>query len=134
MTPTAPRNKPDAYSHMEAQVSGVAASLEGFIKESREFRDRTEREQTNIWAAIREQGDNLRNAVEKLSANGRIGWPMIISTVTAILAITTAGASVGYMLMESRIKQTEIRQEYHERMLTEYREEQTYNHRIISKP
>ena len=40
---------------------------------------------------------------------------MIISTVTAVLALTAAGASVGHMLMESRIRQLEIREEFMQR-------------------
>lgn len=110
------------YNHLEGQISGIAASLDGFIKESAEYRARTEREQGQIWAAIREQGDNLRNAVEKLSMKGNISWPMIVSTLGIILSVAVAAAGVGHALMESRIKQVEIRVDYNERDLDRQRE------------
>ena len=98
----------ERYSHLESQVSGVVASLEGFIKESREDRARTEREQTSLWAAIREQGNNLRNAIEKLSTRGQISWGAVVTTVGLLLALIIAAGQVSVMLMEGRIKQLEI--------------------------
>ncbi len=95
--------------HIESQVSSVAASLDSFIKESASFRVRTEKEQTQIWAAIREQGDNLRNAVEKLSMRGQISWGMIVTTGGLVLALIGAVAGVGNIIMESRIQQLYIR-------------------------
>lgn len=97
--------------HIETQISGLASSLDGFIKESAEYRARTEREQTQLWAAIREQGDNLRNAVEKLSVRGQISWGAIVTTGAFILALIGAGAGVNNALLESRIRQLEIRDE-----------------------
>lgn len=103
------------FANLETQIGQVSTQLGDFIKESKDYRDRTERSEAQIWQAIKENGTNLNLAVERLSMNGRIGWPMIISTVTAVLALTAAGASVGHMLMESRIRQLEIREEFMQR-------------------
>ena len=110
--PSAPPSVAERYNHLENQVSAVAATLDGFIKDSQENRNRTEREQTAIWAAIREQGDNLRNAIEKLSARGQISFTVIATTVGLILSISSAAAMVGHQLMMAQIKQLEIRDEY----------------------
>lgn len=105
--------------HLESQVSGIAASLDSFIKESREFRDRTEREQTNIWAAIREQGDNMRNAVEKLSTRGQLSWQLIFSAITVLLAVTSGAAVLGQIFVDLRMEQFEIHNSY----IREYQKE-----------
>lgn len=106
-----PRTVQERYNHLENQVAGVAATLAGFIKESQDNQARTEREQTTMWGAIREQGENLNKAVEKMSTKGQISWPGVIATVGMILSVSAAAAAVGHMLMESRIKQLEIRDE-----------------------
>lgn len=114
--PTSPRSRTspsviERYNHLESQVAGVAATLDGFIKEAEVTRARNDREQTAMWTAIREQGDNLGKAVEKLSSKG-ISWPMIVTTIGMILSMSAAASTVGYMLMESRIKQVEIRNDF----------------------
>ena len=106
----------ERYNHLESQVTKVATSLDGFIKDSVENRSRMERDASNMWAAIREVADNLRNAIEKLSTRGQLSWSMIATAVATLLSVVSAGAYVGHMLMESRIKQTEIRSEYAEKI------------------
>jgi len=110
------------YNDLEKQVAGVAATLDGFIKESKENQSRTEREQAAIWSAIREQSDNLGKAVEKLSTKGQISWPMVVATVGMIITVSGAAATVGHMLMESRIRQIEIRDDFLSRMCDENHE------------
>ncbi len=98
----------ERYNHLENQIVGIIATVDGFVKESREDRARTEREQSSLWAAIREQGDNLRNAIEKLSTRGQISWGAVVTTVGLLLALIIAAGQVSVMLMEGRIKQLEI--------------------------
>lgn len=99
------------YTELEKQVAGVAATLDSFIKDAKEYRERNEREQDSMWKAIREQGENLGKAVEKLSTKGQISWPMVVATVGMILTVSGGAATVGQMLVEARVKQLEIRDE-----------------------
>lgn len=94
--------------HLETAVSNVAVSLDGFIRETRDHRDRLDKDQASIWAAIRDQGENLSRAVDKLSSKGQISWGMIMTAVGTLLGVGAAVATVGQILMESRIKQLEI--------------------------
>ena len=96
------------YNHLENQVAGLVAQFSDFIRDSKDHRDRIEKDQTQIWGAIREQGEQLRSAIEKLSTKGQISWPMIVATVGLILSVSAAAAAVGQVLMESRMKQLEI--------------------------
>ncbi len=116
------------FAHMEASISSVATQLGDFIKESREDRERRDREDKShrdmLWSAIKEQGVALQSAVEKLSNNNKITWPMICSTLGVVVMLITAGAGVNNALMESRIKQTEIRQEYMQRELDQLTQKQ----------
>jgi hypothetical protein len=100
------------FASLEAQVGAISTTLEDFVTESKEYRLRAERNESQIWAAIKEQGDNLNRAVERLSNNGRISWGMIVSTGGFILALVGAGAAVNHAMNEARIKQVEIRQEF----------------------
>lgn len=115
MTPTTrPASQSNAarFASLEAQVGAISTTLEDFVTESKEYRLRAERNESQIWAAIKEQGDNLNRAVERLSNNGRISWGMIVSTGGFILALVGAGAAVNHAMNEARIKQVEIRQEF----------------------
>lgn len=105
------------FASLEAQVGAISTTLEDFVTESKEYRLRAERNESQIWAAIKEQGDNLNRAVERLSNNGRISWGMIVTTGSFILALIGAGAAVNHSLTEARIKQVEIRQEFMAREL-----------------
>jgi len=109
----------ERYNHLENQIVGIVTSLEAFVKESREDRARTEREQNSLWAAIREQGDNLRNAIEKLTARGQISWGAVVTTVGLLLALIIAAGQVSVMLMEGRIKQLEIADNYSRQIVEE---------------
>jgi hypothetical protein len=100
------------FASLEAQVGAISTTLEDFVTESKEYRLRAERNESQIWAAIKEQGDNLNRAVERLSNNGRISWGMIVSTGGFILALVGAAAAVNHAMNEARIKQVEIRQEF----------------------
>lgn len=97
------------YTHLETQLGNVATQLADFIKESKEYRDRDERERSQIWAAIKEQGDQMRIAFDKLSAKGQISWPAIMTTIAVLLSLIAAAGGVSQMLVESRIRQLEIR-------------------------
>ena len=100
------------FASLETQVGNVATQLGDFIKESKDYRDRTERSEAQIWQAIKENGANLNIAVEKLSNNGRISWGAIISTGGFLLSIVLAAAGVSHVIVESRIRQLEIREEF----------------------
>lgn len=111
-TPPAAAAADARFAHLETQVGNVSTLLESFIKESKDYRERIERDQSQMWSAIKEQGESLNRAVERLSNNGRISWPMIVATVGMILSVSAAAAGVGHALMESRIRQLEIREEF----------------------
>lgn len=102
----------DRYNHLETQVAEVATTLDGFIKESAEYRTRAERDQSMLWDAIREQGNNLGKAVEKLSTKGQISFAAIATSIGLMLSVSSAVGVVGHMLMESRIRQLEITDQY----------------------
>jgi hypothetical protein len=99
------------FAHLESAVSNVATQLGDFIKESKDHRERIELEQSRIWTSIEKQSSNLQSAVEKLSSRGQLSWPVIMSTISLILVLVSAGATVSNIIMESRIKQIEIRVE-----------------------
>lgn len=99
------------FAHLESAVSNVAIQLGDFIKESKDHRERIELEQSRIWASIEKQSTNLQAAVEKLSSRGQLSWPVIMSTISLILVLVSAGATVSYTIMEGRLKQIEIRAE-----------------------
>ncbi len=103
------------FATLETKVGSIGETLEAFVAESKEYRLRSERTESQIWAAIREQGERMNSAVEKLSTNGRISWGMIVSTGGFILALIGAGAAVNNALTEARVKQIEIRQEFLQR-------------------
>ena len=131
---SAPQNQATRLTQLDAAVTAVATQLGDFIKESKEHRQRTEADQAQLWAAIREQGNQhsaaikeqglqhsaavkeqglqLQAAVEKLSSKGQISWPAIIATVSMLVTLIGAGAGVGWMLMESRITQVDNKLEY----------------------
>lgn len=112
ISPKPPATPAARYAHLETQLGNVATQLADFIRDSKEYRDRIERDQLQIWSAIKEQGENLQRSVERLSANGRISWPMIVATVGMVLSVSAGAAAIGNTLMESRIRQTDIRLEY----------------------
>lgn len=116
LTSNAATNNAERFSRLESQVGALSATLEDFVTESKEYRQRTERTEQQIWVAIREQGDNLNRAVEKLSSAGQISWGMIVSTGGFLIALIGAGAAVNHALTEARVKQVEIRAELHQEM------------------
>lgn len=105
---TAPAVDTTRYQHLELQFSAVATQLADFIKDSKEYRDRNERDQMQIWAAIKEQGTALQSAVDRLSAAGRISWPGIVATVGLVLSVSAAAAAIGKTLVDAQIQQTAI--------------------------
>ncbi len=117
MTPSkAPSQTTDVrFANLETQIGQVSTQLGDFIKESKDYRDRTERSEAQIWQAIKEQGASLNNAIERLSNNGRISWGAIISTGGFLLSIVLAAAGVSHVIVESRIRQLEIREEFMQR-------------------
>jgi len=120
------------FATLETKVGSIGDTLETFVLESKEYRLRAERTETQIWSAIREQGERMNQAVEKLSNNGRISWGMIVSTGGFILAIIGAGAAVNHALTESRIRQTEIRNEGLQREMEREYQERKEQDRLVS--
>lgn len=109
---TQPRPKTDhatRFAHLETQVSNVAITLTDFIKDSKEHRDRIERDQTQIWTALREQADQLRTAVEKLSTKGQISWQMIFAAVSVLVALMGLLAGVNNAIVDGKIQRLEER-------------------------
>ena len=104
------------FAHLESSISSVAIQLGDFIKESKEYRERIEQDQSRIWTAIEKQGSSLQQAVERLSARGQISWPLIMSTVSVIVVLVSAGATVNFKLTESRIQQLEVREDSMEKL------------------
>ena len=137
-TPKLPGNQVidlQRFGTLEANVHAIGENLDAFVTESKEHRNRAERNETQIWNAIREQGERMNLAVEKLSNNGRISWGMIVSTGGFLVAVIAAGAGVNHALTESRMKQVEIRIEYHQRELDRgYEEGLWFQHQKLSQP
>jgi hypothetical protein len=116
MSPNPSKSSDARFAHVESSIASLATTVGDFIKESREDRERRDREDKShrdmLWQAIKEQGVSLQTSIEKLSTRNQITWPMICSTLGVVLGLVTAGAGVNNALMEARIKQTEIRQEF----------------------
>ncbi|MEI6177582.1 MAG: hypothetical protein WCS43_11875 [Verrucomicrobiota bacterium] len=112
----------DRYNHLETQVSEVAMALKSFIADTKDHRERLDRDQSQIWQAIRDQGVQMREAIEKLSLRGEIRWPAIVTTVSLIVLLATSASAVLYTLSESRIKQLEIAASAEQRVGTAQRE------------
>jgi hypothetical protein len=106
---TTPAVDTGRYQHLEMQFGAVATQLADFIKDSKEYRDRNERDQMQIWAAIKDQGVALQSAVERLSNNTRISWPGIVATVGLVLSVSAGAAAIGNAIVESKIAQNVIR-------------------------
>jgi hypothetical protein len=120
-----PNNQASRLAKLEGLVGVIATQFSEFIKEAKDHR---EADQAQLWAAIKEQGNQhsaaikeqgtqLQAAVEKLSSKGQITWPIICSTLGVVIGLVTAGAGVNNALMEAKIKQTEIRLEYIQKLL-----------------
>lgn len=105
------------YATLETKVASIGDTLDAFVTESSKYRERQERSEAQIWNAIRDQGERMNLAVEKLSAKGQISWGAIVSTGGFILAVILAGAGANHALSEARIKQLEIRAEFQQREL-----------------
>jgi hypothetical protein len=122
-------------SSTDAKIATVATQLGDFIKESRRDNEQmwaAHKEQGQaLQAAIERQGQALQAAVEKLSNKGQITWPVICSTVGVILSLIIAGGGINHALTESRIKQLEIREEYMQKEL-DSQEKRIEN--LINKP
>lgn len=125
------------FAHLEASISSVATQLGDYIKESKEYRDRIERDQSLIWDAIKEQGKNLQSAVDRLTIKGQISWSVILSSISVVVLVVSAGATVSHKLMESRIKQLEIQdqsmEKLHESNLEQFRIRDEMMMRIIDE-
>lgn len=117
MTPPKAFTDSARFAHFESKVESIGDILDTFVAESKEYRQRQDRTEAQIWSAIREQGERMNSAVEKLSNNGRISWGMIVSTGGFLLTLIATGAAVNNALSEARVKQLEIRAEYHQREL-----------------
>lgn len=110
-----PPNTAGQFAHLETQVGSVATQLSDYIKDSKEYRDRIERDQMQIWAAIKDQGQALQTAVDRLSNAGRISWPGIVATVGLVLSVSAAAAAIGKTLVDAQIRQNQIQIEHMEK-------------------
>lgn len=93
---------------LEASVASLAVELRSFVKDSEDHRGRIERDQNAIWTAIKDQGKQLTDAVEKLSARGSITWPAVLMTIGTMLGLIGAASTIGHAYVENRIRQLEI--------------------------
>lgn len=111
------------FVQIETQISEVGKQLSDFIDDSRSYRERVERDQSQIWVAIKEQGEQMNRAIERLSNANRISWPGILATVGTMVSLTAGAAAIGHAIVEGRIKQLEIRDEYRLRETERNRQE-----------
>jgi hypothetical protein len=93
----------DRIGKVENGLTQLAVQLGEFIKDTREHRDRHERDQSAIWHAIRDQGKQFTEAVEKLSTKGALSWPVVAMTIGLVLTIVSGAAAIGHQIMEGRM-------------------------------
>ena len=128
---TTPRNTTGRLVHLETALSGLAAQISTFIKESHEHRDRIERDQAAIWTAVKEQGDRFTAAVDRISTRGALSWPVVVITIGMILGLITSIAVIAEKIAEARLQQHEIRMDYIEKIKEI---EKTHLRELMAKP
>jgi len=115
--PTSPKTA-EELAELRMQISTLATTFGDFLNDNKEQRKRDETERERLWTAIENQGKNLREAFEKLSVKGEIRWPAILVTISVLLGVGTAIATVEHFMVEERIHQLEIVDTY-ERKITD---------------
>lgn len=115
MRQPSPGNTTNArLGNLEAAVAGIASEVSAFLKESHEHRERIERDQAAIWAAVKEQGDRFTAAVDRISTRGALSWPVVVITIGMILGLITSIAVIAEKIAEARLQQHVIRMNYME--------------------
>ena len=90
-------------AHLETQVGALATQFKDFIAESKESRDRSERELTKLWEAVVKQGEDFRGSLDKVGTRGQITWHMIFAAVGVIATVIAFAASVTTSLIDGKI-------------------------------
>lgn len=91
-------------AHLETQVGALATQFKDFITESKESRERSERELTKLWEAVVKQGEDLRSGIERVGTKGQITWHMIFAAVGVIATVIAFAASATTSLIDGKIE------------------------------
>ena len=94
---------------MEGVVSGLSQQFADFLKESKEHRDRTERDNQQIWQAIKEQGAAMQASVDRLSSKGEMSWGKIASVGGFMFVCASGLGALVWQLSEARVHQLEVK-------------------------
>ncbi len=113
-------------AHLETQVGALATQFKDFISESKESRERAEREMTKLWEAVVKQGEDLRNGIERVGTRGQITWHMIFAAVSVIATVIAFAASITTSLIDGKIERL------HDNITLRYNENQS-DIRIINE-
>lgn len=97
-------NTDHRLAHLETQVGALATQFKDFITESKESRERSERELTKLWEAVVKQGEDLRQGIERVGSKGAITWHMIFAAVGVIATVIAFAASVTTALIDGKIE------------------------------
>lgn len=108
----APNNQRDRLSQLEIGLTSLTTQLGEFVKDSRDYRERAEREQAAIWQTLKEQNAHFTAALEKLAGKGALSWQVVAMTIGLILSMVCTAAGLGHAFMESRMRQVEVHLDY----------------------
>lgn len=111
---TTTRTTTARLGHLETAIAGIASQVSAFIKESHEHRERIERDQAAIWAAVKDQGDKFTDAVDRISTRGALSWPVVVITIGMILGLITSIAVIAEKIADARLEHGVIRMNYME--------------------
>lgn len=94
---------------MEGVVSGLSQQFADFLKESKEHRDRIERDNQQIWQAIKEQGAAMQSSVDRLSSKGEMSWGKIASVGGFLFVCASGLGAMAWQISEHRVHQLEVK-------------------------
>ena len=120
---TSPTNIQERQNHLENMLTGITTAFNDSLTEDTKRREKDEVERSRIWTAlekqnsdlseaIREQGRQMNTGFDKLAAKGEIRWPAILVTISVLLGVGGAIATVEHAIVEGRIRQLELVDEY----------------------
>lgn len=101
----------DRVSALEKSVSGIASSVKALVDNSKTHREQMERDQRDIWVAIKEQNTTMQTAMDKLSHKGDLSWGKIASVGGFFFLLASGLGAMAWQLSEGRVHQLEIHDE-----------------------
>ena len=96
---------------VESAVATMSAQFTEFLKETKDHRDRTDRDNQQLWQALKEQGHSMQISVDRLASKSEMSWSKIASVGGFLFVCGSGLAALVWQLGETRIHQLEIQSE-----------------------